>query len=333
MSMMLELYVAPKRDIAPKGDFAPEGDFSTISEALLAIPYNQKATIFIAEGVYEEKIFCEKKNITLIGAGPGKTIIKWADHADKMHQDGRKYGTFRSYTAFFAGRVVTIKDLSILNTSDYDIRNGAIAAYVDTEIANFTNVHFESYQNTLFCAPLPGDEREKGEFLGPRMHTPRHASFQFYHNCKIAGNIDFIFGGGDVLFHACEIISKSSEQPGYIAAPSGKNEGAGFVFTDCQFTAIELPLGTVFLARPWSENAKIALLNCYLDAHINEAGFSAGNLTDSVEKNASTTFIEHGSYGPGANLSKRVQWVKKLDFEASLQLNMRIESATKAWGI
>jgi len=239
---MLELYVAP------------EGDFATISEALLAVPYNTKATIFISEGIYEEKVFCEKKNITLIGAGLDKTIIRWGDHADKMHPDGRKYGTFRSYTAFFAGRVVTVKDLSILNTSGDDgLASQAVAAYVDTEIANFTNVHFDSHQRTLFCAPLPDVEQELGEFLGPRSHTPRHASFQFYHNCKIAGNVDFIFGGGDVLFHACEIISKAVDQvsTGYVAAPCGKNEGAGFVFTGCHFSSEVCAKGSVFLARPW----------------------------------------------------------------------------------
>jgi len=321
---MLELYVGT------------EGNFSTISEALLAIPYNTKATIYIAEGIYEEKIFCEKKNITFIGAGPEATIIKWNDYANKPHPDGRNYGTFRSYTAFFAGKVVTVKDLAILNTSGNNkIVGQAIAAYVDAEVANFTNVHLDSYQDTLFCAPLPDEERQAGGFFSPRMHTPRHSSFQFYHNCKIEGNVDFIFGSGDVLFHDCEINSKSltKEQIGYVAAPSGKTDGAGFVFTGCRFTSETASKGSVFLARPWREEGKVALLNCYLGDHIHEAGFSAWSETDTLEKNARTTFIEYQSYGPGANIAKRVPWRKKLDSEASQSLNMRIEHATIAWGI
>jgi len=321
---VLELYVGP------------DGDFSTINEALLAVPYNMKATIYIAEGIYEEKIFCEKKNITLIGAGPDKTVIRWDDYALKAHPDGRKYGTFRSYTAFFAGRVVTVKDLSILNTSgDNKLVGQAIAAYVDTEIANFTNVHFDSYQDTLFCAPLPDKEREVGGFLGPRVHAPRKASFQFYHNCKISGNVDFIFGGGDVLFHECQIISKAMAQDevGYISAPSGKKEGAGFVFTKCQFFSENCRSGSVYLARPWREEGKATLLNCYLDEHIHEAGWSSWNPDDSLETNLRTTFIEFESYGPGANVSKRAEWSKSLDFEASNELNAKIEHATRAWGV
>ena len=321
---MLELYVGAG------------GDFITISEALQAIPYNTKAIVYIAEGIYEEKIFCEKKNITLIGAGPDKTIIKWADYAFKAHPDGRKYGTFRTFTAFFAGRVVTVKNLSILNISgDNRVAGQAIAAYVDAEVANFTNVNFDSYQDTLFCAPLPDKEREVGGFFGPRVYAPRKASFQFYHHCVIAGNIDFIFGGGDVLFHECQIISKSLDPTsvGYVAAPSGRKEGAGFVFTKCQFSASNCPKRSVYLARPWREEGKMALLNCYLGDHIHEAGWSAWNLSDSLETNSRTTFIEFESYGPGSNLSKRVGWAKSLDSVAKEKLNERIESAAKAWGI
>lgn len=321
---MLELHVGPA------------GGFRTISEALLAVSYNMKATIYIAEGIYKEKIFCEKNNITLIGAGPDKTIIKWDDYANKLHPDGRKYGTFRSYTAFFAGRVVTIKNLSIMNTSgDNRVAGQAIAAYVDTEAASFYNVHFDSYQDTLFCAPLPDSEREAGGFFGPRAYTPRKASFGFYHNCKISGNVDFIFGGGDVLFHECQIISKSVDQGsvGYISAPSGKKEGAGFVFTKCQFSALNCAKGSVYLARPWREEGKVALLNCYLDGHIHEAGWSAWNPHDPLETNLCTTFIEFESHGPGAGTSKRVKWAKSLDQDASNQLNNRIEHATKAWGV
>ena len=321
---MLELYVGS------------EGNFSTISEAIHAVPYHTKAIVYIAEGIYEEKIFCEKKNITLIGAGPDKTIIRWADYALKDHSDGRKFGTFRSYTAFFAGRVVTVKDLSILNTSgDNKLVGGAIAAYVDTEVASFHNVHFDSYQNTLFCAPLPDSERENGDFFGPRAYVPPKASFGFYYNCKISGNIDFIFGGGDVLFYECQIRSKLADhnEIGYISAPSGKKEGAGFMFTKCQFFSLNCAKGSVYLARPWRVEGKTTLLNCYLDEHIHEEGWSTGHFDDRLETNFRMTFSEFESYGPGANQAKRVKWAKLLDFEASRELNERIEYAAKAWGI
>lgn len=312
----------------------PEGNFLTISEALLAVPYNTKATIYIAEGIYQEKIFCEKKNITMIGAGSDKTIISWDDYGKKLHPDGRKYGTFRSYTAFFSSEIVTIKNLTIMNTSgDNRLAGQAIAAYVDAEVAFFDNVHFDSYQDTLFCAPFPDSEREVGGFFGPRMHSPRNASLGFYHNCTISGNVDFIFGGGDALFNACLIISKSVSTKqgsvGYVCAPSGKKEGIGFVFVGCEFTTLNCGKGSVYLARPWREEAKVALVNCYLDDHIHKAGWSAWNLDDSLETNLRTTFVEIESHGPGANTSKRVNWAKQMDLTANKQLTAWIAYVTK----
>ena len=46
------------------------GDFTTISEAVLAVPYECEAEIEIGPGIYREKLVCEKQNITLRGAGP-----------------------------------------------------------------------------------------------------------------------------------------------------------------------------------------------------------------------------------------------------------------------
>jgi len=308
------------------------GDYLTITEALEAVPYETKATLFIEAGVYNEKVFCDKKNITLIGAGTSETIIKWNDYANKMHPDKKKYGTFRSFTAFFSGRVTTVKDLTIHNDSPHNnIAGQAIAAYVDSKIAHFTNVNFVSFQDTLFCAPLPDAEREIGGFFGPRAFTLRESSFQFYHNCKIYGNVDFIFGGADALFHECVIVSTAS---GYICAPSGKAEGAGFIFTKCQFLCDDCEENSTYLARPWREEGKMTLLNCYLDRHINEAGFSAWRENDSFEVNACTTFIEHESYGPGAKpMLKRVPWVKMLDDAEVLLLNERINHASQLWGV
>ena len=313
------------------------GHFPTITEALQAVPYDMIAMIYIAAGTYEEKIFCEKKNITLIGAGSDKTFIKWHDHGEKVHQDGGKLGTFRSYTAFFAGRVVTVKDLSIINkASGYGDKEKAIAAYVDTEIAHFENVHFDSGNGTLFCGPLPDDERFVDELLGPRKYAPRHSSFQFYHHCKISGNIDFIFGGADALFYECDIISKTitPSNSGYVIAASGKKEGAGFIFTKCQFFTTCSEKQTVYLARPWRKEGKVILLNCYLDAHIHPSGWAPWHVSDPLEINAQTTFIEHGSYGPGAKPPEiRAVWAKSLDQQDTQDLFERIGDAALAWGI
>ena len=78
-----------------------EEDFFTIQEALDSIPYEEKAVITVKEGIYREKLFSDKKD--LVVRGEGKVLITYADGAREILGDGRKRGTFRSYTAFFSG--------------------------------------------------------------------------------------------------------------------------------------------------------------------------------------------------------------------------------------
>ena len=180
------------------------GDFASISEAVLAVPYDCPAQIRIGAGIYREKLVCEKKDIALQGAGADCTRLVWGDGGKLPHPDGRPTHTFRSYTAFFSGERLRVEDLTIENDAGPGAKAGqAVAAYVDSAHAVFEKVRLLGNQDTLFCAPLPEKEREKDGFLGPRGLAPRRASAQYYHDCEIAGDIDFIFGGADALFEQC----------------------------------------------------------------------------------------------------------------------------------
>ena len=67
------------------------------------------------------------------------------------------------------------------------------------------NVNLYGNQDTLFTAPLPLQEREQNGFRGPRENTPRLDTVQYYKNCTIRGNIDFIFGGANAVFDTCTL--------------------------------------------------------------------------------------------------------------------------------
>ena len=110
------------------------GDFASISEAVLAVPYELEAEICIGPGIYREKLVCEKHALTLRGAGADATTLIFGDGGKLPHPDGRPTHTFRSYTAFFSGGSVTVEDLTIANDAGPGSAVGqAIAAYVDAE--------------------------------------------------------------------------------------------------------------------------------------------------------------------------------------------------------
>ena len=105
------------------------GDFASISEAVLAVPYDCPAQIRIGAGIYREKLVCEKKDIALQGAGADCTRLVWGDGGKLPHPDGRPTHTFRSYTAFFSGERLRVEDLTIEN----DAGPGAAAKRNRTE--------------------------------------------------------------------------------------------------------------------------------------------------------------------------------------------------------
>ena len=82
------------------------GDFASIAEAVLAVPYKEEALVQVGPGIYREKLVCEKRCITLRGAGADKTKLVWGDGGKLPHKDGRPTHTFRSYTAFFSGETL-----------------------------------------------------------------------------------------------------------------------------------------------------------------------------------------------------------------------------------
>lgn len=164
------------------------GDFASVSEAVLAVPYACAAEIRIGPGVYREKLVCEKQDITLIGAGMESTRIVWGDGGSLPHPDGRPTHTFRSYTAFFRGIELRVRDLTIENDAGPGAKVGqAVAAYVDCSHTLFENVRLLSNQDTLFCAPLPEKEREKDGFLGPGRFAPRRPTAQYYRHWVYRG--------------------------------------------------------------------------------------------------------------------------------------------------
>ena len=345
------------------------GDYSTIQEAIEAVPFEESASILIGEGVFREKLFCEKKDIIFVGAGIDRTVIDYDDYANEVMEDGTKRGTFRSYTAFFGGKRVTVRDMTIRNSAgDGRVVGQALAVYADADICFFENVELNGCQDTLFCAPLPRAERQKNGFKGPRSMTDRRLTMQYYKNCIITGDVDFIFGGADAVFDNCTITCNDrihspesvrgsfedksdaagaaggldkdqidvTERPvnGYITAACGRREDLGFVFRNCTVTgAAGCEMGSVFLGRPWREEARTVFLNCSCDAAIAPERFSGwGGITrdepDTFYGEYGTKVISEGAKG-FADLSRRNPWVKDIDEILAGEISARADEIVK----
>ena len=335
------------------------GTYGTIQEAidgaaaaLESLPDSERHTetvlIHIGPGTYHEKLFSELPRLLLEGEGEDRTVITWSDFGRDVYSDGTEpvdiqgqhagtRGTFRSYTAFLGGAAVCVRDLTIRNEAGEGRDVGqAVALYADADICSFEHVTLTGCQDTLFCSPLPDAEREKGGFIGPRMNSERRLTRQHYVGCTIVGDVDFIFGGADVVFDDCDIIShrragaEESGVNGYITAPSGKRSGLGLVFRSCRIKGEDGVLPhSVYLGRPWRPEGKSSFLNCTCDESVAVERFSGWHIKEGPEEDA--TFTEYGtvSYaGQSLDLSRALPWVHIPDAAGAQELSRAADEVT-----
>ena len=280
-------------------------------------------------GVYREKVFIKRDDVTVEGMGPSPddVRIEWDDHAYEIMPDGIKRGTFRSYTFFIKGNGNCLKNLTVENTSFPRQKAGqAIALFAEGNLTA-ERVVLRSFQDTLFTGPLPFKEKEPGGFRGPTEFDERIPCIQYYRECRISGDIDFIFGSATCYFEECDIISRNGyadedgnvtdpgssapddEPYGYCTASSAyENVRYGYVFDRCRFLNEGCPPKSVYLGRPWREHAGTVLIDCYLGEHIKDEGFHDWGKKEAHE---TVCYAEYRSKGPGAN-GVRASFVRSL---------------------
>lgn len=123
----------------------------------------------------------------------------------------------------------------------------------------------------------------KDGFLGPRQNHPRVMSYQYYKDCKISGDIDFIFGGASSVFENCHIHAvaprlsgcpQQSSRPAWICVSALRNfrRASGFAAS-----------GT-----PMAQLCKSRLFHCDMQNAVAPIGFDPW-----AEQQQSFVFVEY----------------------------------------
>jgi pectinesterase len=143
------------------------------------------------------------------------------------------------------------------------------------------------------------------------------ASRQYYRDCYIEGTTDFIFGPATAVFKNCHIHSKKNSH--VTAASTPRELPYGFVFIDCSLTA-DTGLNKVSLGRPWQPYASVTYIHCNIGNHIIPEGWNNWK-NPANEKTA--RYAEYNNYGPGANTSLRLPWIKQLTEQESKEFKLK----------
>lgn len=287
------------------------GDFTSVQDAVNSIQSGPE-TIFIKRGIYKERVEITLPDITLIGEAADETVITCGYYARMILPDGKKRGTFRSYTFLVNASHFRAYNITVENSAGFGKEVGqAIAVYAEGDDIVFKNCRILGHQDTLFTGPLPLKEKENGGFVGPTEFSPRIPGRQLYEDCYICGEVDFIFGSATAFFKNCTLYALNRNEPinSYYTAPSTYEEQKyGYVFDHCRFTG-NCPPRSVMLSRPWRIHAKTVLLHCQLDGQITETGYHDWNKPESHD---TCYYAEYNCTGDGYVVQKRPPYVHQL---------------------
>lgn len=229
---------------------------ASIQKSVDALPPNG-GEIRVKPGTYREVVTIRKPHVHLRGedSDPSKTVIVYGNGPAQG-------GTFATATVFVEASDVTVDGLSIVNDLGAGKGQG-VALAVTADRAIFRNLRILGAQDTLFAASryCYGD------------YGPCVAARQYFADCYIEGNTDFIFGDSAAVFERCELHAISSGSVMYTAQSrhTAEQRSSGYVFDHCRLTGDPRP-GAISLGRPWRPYATVVFLHALIDAPVIPAG-------------------------------------------------------------
>ena len=248
------------------------GQYSTVQAAVNSVASGSSAhiRINIKAGTYTEKLtIASRTNLCLVGDSATTTILTYND------SNGSVGSTSGSASVLVSANDFSATQITFQNS--YGAGSQAVALRTTGQRQQFLNCRLVGYQDTLYV----------------------HGGTQYFRNCYVQGNTDYVFGGATAVLQNCEVRNVQSGSA--VAAPNTDIGTAyGIVFLGGQFTAASGVSG-IALARPWGANGAAAFLNVALGGHISASGFTSMSGNDP----ANARFREYQSTGAGSNASSR----------------------------
>jgi pectinesterase len=261
--------------------------FKTVQEAVMSVPSGSRANpvvIHIAPGTYREMIYIQREKgfFRLIGKNPTNTILTFNLYAGITNAEGQPIGTFKTPSTTIDADDFTAENLTFENSAGPV--GQALAIRVDGDRAAFRRCRFSGWQDTILL--------NRGR--------------QYFEDCDIAGQTDFIFGAATAWFENCRIHCL---RDGYItAASTPADQPFGFVFSNCKIAGEKADVKT-YLGRPWRIYASTVYLSCEMSGVVRPEGWKDWN---KPESHATARYAEFDSTGAGASPANRPGWTRQL---------------------
>jgi hypothetical protein len=152
------------------------GQFTTVQAAVNSIASGSSThiRIDIKAGTYTEKLtIASRTNLCLVGAGATTTILSYNDSNASVGSTSGSASVLISANDFSAA------NLTIQNS--YGTGSQAVALRTTGQRQQFLNCRFVGYQDTLYT----------------------HSGTQYFRDCYVQGNTDYVFGGATAVLENC----------------------------------------------------------------------------------------------------------------------------------
>jgi pectin methylesterase-like acyl-CoA thioesterase len=252
--------------------------------------------LMVSPGEYREVLTVDKKNITIRSHNPdaSKTVV--VNDRSAGQNGGTQHSATVNVTAdnFFAENITFQNDFNRTH-EQVPVGSQAVALRVTGDRAVFHNVRLLANQDTVYAGSRGCAQKEQN-------CTPAR---QYFSDCYIEGNVDFIFGDGKTVFEHCEIHSTPYSE-GYITAQSKHypEEDSGFVIDRCSLTQDAGIKGNIFLGRPWRPFATVIYLHTEMGDKVDPAGWREWHPGETHSLDTAF-YAEFDSKGPGAHAKER----------------------------
>lgn len=279
------------------------GNYTSLQVAINAAPSNSVTPyrIFVKKGKYIEKVTIpsNKPFLHVVGEGINEVVFSWDDYAGKP-------GVTEIATITINSNDCVFMNMTIENS--WGRKNDgpqALAVKATGDRIIFKN-----------CKMVSGQDTVMAHGNGKR---------QYFRNCYIDGNTDYIYGSAIAVFDSCVLFNRDrvdgSTSSVFTAASTPPGQTYGYVFRDCLLpnnngqTAYTLgrPWGNA--APPHTSETKVVFLNCRMGTTVKPERWQVWT----SETNTSLiTYAEYKTrYFSGAlvDLSKRVSWSKEFTDE------------------
>lgn len=271
----------------------PGATYTSVQAAIDALPA-AGGEVRIAPGTYREKLTVAKPRVTLRGTGRNAAAVVLV-YGDSAKSAG---GTVRSATLTATGDDLRLLRLTVANDWQRDraqARSQAVALAVTGDRVVGDGIRLLGAQDTLFAGK------------GPNKRMAR----QYFSNCYIEGDVDFIFGDAKAYFHRCRIHALAHDSVMYTAQSKlTREEDSGYVFDRCRLTA-DPGAQMISLGRAWRPYATVIYLNTRMDAPVLPEGWTewSPGKTDTLR---TATYAEYRSTGRGASPATRTPFSQQL---------------------